>query len=60
VSKNARSLDTIAADINKLERASVFDKGELLIEANEQLCEKHGEWLNWLREQFDYSDDTDT
>jgi hypothetical protein len=51
-----RSLDSIADDINKLERGSIFDIGDLLIEAKAQ-CE-HGEWLPWLDKEFDWSVDT--
>jgi hypothetical protein len=56
MTKNARSLEVIADDIHKLERASIFDIGELLIEAKAQ-C-KHGDWLAWLKEEFDWSVDT--
>jgi hypothetical protein len=52
-SKNARSLDVIADDINKLERANIFDVGDLLLEAKSQ-CE-HGDWLSWLNDEFDMS-----
>jgi hypothetical protein len=55
MTKNARPLDTIADDINKLDRGSIFDIGDLLIDAKE-LCE-HGEWLPWLAKEFDWSVD---
>ena len=41
--KNVRDLDTIADDIRKLERANIFDVGDLLIEAKAQCA--HGQWL---------------
>jgi hypothetical protein len=53
--KNARSLDAIADHINALERTSIFEVGDLLIEAKAQ-CE-HGEWLSWLDAEFDWSVD---
>jgi hypothetical protein len=54
--KNERSLDTIADDINQLERANIFDIGGLLIEAKAQ-CE-HGQWMPWLETEFAWSADT--
>jgi Protein of unknown function (DUF3102) len=48
-----RSLEIIADDIHRLERTSIFDIGDLLIEAKEQ-C-KHGQWLEWLDNEFDYA-----
>jgi hypothetical protein len=54
--KNTRSLDSIADDINKLERKSIFEIGDLLLEAKAQ-CE-HGDWLDWLDTEFDWSVDT--
>ena len=51
-----RSLDAIADDINKLSRASIFDIGDLLLEAKAQ-CE-HGQWLAWLEREFGWSVDT--
>ena len=53
---NPRSLDAIADDINKLSRASIFDIGDLLLEARAQ-CE-HGQWLSWLEREFGWSADT--
>jgi hypothetical protein len=53
--RNARPLDKIADDIFKLERKSIFEIGDLLLEARAQ-CE-HGEWMTWL-EQFGWSWDT--
>jgi hypothetical protein len=53
---NARSLDAIADDIHKLERANIFDVGDLLIEAKAQ-CE-HGEWLTWIWSNFEYAEST--
>src|SRR6266576_4773079 len=55
-SSNARSLDAIADNINKLERGSIIDIGDLLLEAKAQ-CE-HGDWLHWLYAEFDCSVDT--
>jgi hypothetical protein len=54
--KPPRDLDTIAADIHQLERRSVFDFGELLVEAQEA-CD-HGAWLRWLEDEFEWSHDT--
>jgi hypothetical protein len=54
--KNARSLDTIADDINQLARENIFAIGDLLIEAKAR-CE-HGQWLNWLYSEFDWSTST--
>jgi Protein of unknown function (DUF3102) len=51
--KNARSLDAIADDINRLKRANIFDIGDLLVEAKAQ-CE-HGEWLDWLSAEFEWA-----
>jgi hypothetical protein len=51
-----RSLDIIADDINKLERGSIFDIGDLLIEAKAQ-CE-HGEWLPWITRNFQWAEAT--
>jgi hypothetical protein len=47
--KNRRSLDAIANDIHALDRTNVFAKGELLLEAR-GVCEQHGEWSDWLRD----------
>jgi hypothetical protein len=55
--KNVRTLSEIADAIHSLERANVFDKGDLLIEAKEQGCER-GEWLDWLDAEFEWSVDT--
>jgi hypothetical protein len=54
--KNVRSLDTIAVNINQLERGNIIDIGDLLLEAKSQ-CER-GDWLNWLHSEFDWSVDT--
>jgi hypothetical protein len=55
--RNRRPLDDIAADIHKLQRSNVFEIGDLLLEAKEQL--DHGEFLPWLREEFpDWSEDS--
>jgi hypothetical protein len=54
--KNVRPLDEIADNIHKLERKSMVDVGDLLIEARSQ-CE-HGEWLDWLQAEFEWSDTT--
>jgi hypothetical protein len=51
-----RSLDIIADDINKLERSSIFDIGDLLIEAKAQ-CE-HGKWAKWIWDNFEYAECT--
>src|SRR5215510_11378372 len=53
--KNARSLDTIADSIHKLEQKNIIDVGELLVEAKAQ-CE-HGQWLDWLAAEFEWSVD---
>jgi hypothetical protein len=54
--KNTRSLSDIAVDIHALERRSIIDIGELLIEAQGQ-CEP-GKWLAWLGAEFEWSVDT--
>ena len=51
-----RNLHIIASDIHSLERRNVFDVGALLIEAKDA-CE-HGEWMDWLEAEFDWSDST--
>ena len=51
-----RTLGTIADDIHTLARTNIFDVGDLLLEAKEQ-CE-HGDWLNWLHDEFGWSWDT--
>jgi hypothetical protein len=51
-----RDLDAIAADIHKAERVNIFQIGKLLIEAKAQCA--HGEWLDWLSREFDWSADT--
>lgn len=56
---NARPLDAIAADIHKLDRAdltNIIARGKLLNEANDS-CD-HGEWLNWLQQEFAMSQST--
>jgi hypothetical protein len=54
--KNARPLDTIADNIHRLRRENIFEIGDLLLEARTQ-CE-HGQWLDWLDAEFDWSVDT--
>jgi hypothetical protein len=54
--KNVRDLDTIADDIHKLERANIFDVGDLLIEAKAQCA--HGQWLEWIWSNFEYAEST--
>jgi hypothetical protein len=54
--RNHRPLDDISADIHKLERESVFAKGDLLIEAKDQL--DHGEFLSWVNSEFEWSKST--
>jgi hypothetical protein len=54
--KNHRSLDDIADDIHKLQRNNVFEVGELLLKAN-AACE-HGDWYDWLEDNFEWSEDT--
>jgi hypothetical protein len=51
-----RSLDIIADDINKLERGSIFDIGDLLLEAKAQ-CQ-HGQWAKWIWDNFEYCEAT--
>jgi hypothetical protein len=48
MTKNARSLDEIAADIHAADRANIFTKGDLLLEAKES---HPGEFLKWLEEE---------
>jgi hypothetical protein len=55
--KNARTLSEIADAFHSLERTSIIDKGDLLIEAKDQVCE-HGDWLEWLETEFELSVDT--
>ena len=58
--RNTRSLDSIAHDLHKLEqgeRANIFEKGRLLVEAKETLLED-GQWLEWCETEFDWSHDT--
>jgi hypothetical protein len=54
--ENVRSLDAIADNINKLERGSIIDIGDLLLEAKAQ-CD-HGQWLGWLSAEFAWSVDS--
>jgi len=54
--RNGRSLDAIAIEINKLERANLIDIGDLLLEA-QAACEP-GTWLDWLEAEFEWSVDT--
>jgi hypothetical protein len=55
--KNVRTLDTIADNIHKLERGNIIDIGDLLLEAKAQCREEHGhgEWLDWLYAEFEWS-----
>jgi len=55
-SNQGRPLDEIAADIHGIERRSIFELGDLLIEAK-AACE-HGQWGKWLDAEFDWSADT--
>jgi hypothetical protein len=53
------TLAAIATKIHERERdtrANLFEIGALLIEAH-QACE-HGDWMHWVAEEFDWSDDT--
>lgn len=54
--KPNRSLSEIAREIHRLDRHSIFTVGELLLEAKEK-CE-HGEWLEWLSDEFGMSEDS--
>jgi hypothetical protein len=59
--RNSRriSLATIAANINRLDRASlgnIFGIGKLLLEAKKQL--DYGQWGHWLDKEFGWSADT--
>jgi hypothetical protein len=54
--KNVRSLDEIALIIQGLERKNIFEIGDRLLEAKDQ-CQ-HGEWLDWLNDNFEMSEDT--
>jgi Protein of unknown function (DUF3102) len=54
--QNVRSLNAIAESIHALERGNIIDIGDLLIEAKGQ-CE-HGDWLDWLETEFEWSIDT--
>ena len=56
MNQEIRSLGAIADDINQLARENIFAIGDLLIEAKAQ-CE-HGQWLNWLYSEFDWSTST--
>jgi hypothetical protein len=52
---NYRSLDDLAAAIHAAERRSIFEIGALLLEAKAgHPCE----FLTWLAEEFEYSEDT--
>jgi Protein of unknown function (DUF3102) len=51
-SNTPRSLDAIAEQIHRVERANIFAIGELLTEADDA-CE-HGEWLPWLQANFSW------
>jgi hypothetical protein len=48
VTKNTRPLSAIGAEINALDRGTMFDRGRLLLEARES-CE-HGDYMDWLEE----------
>jgi hypothetical protein len=52
----ARTLDAIADEIRDLERCNYFDIGKHLLEAKD-VCD-HGQWEEWLGENFDWSQDT--
>jgi hypothetical protein len=52
-SNSGRTLNQIAGDIHRHERASIFEIGALLIEA-EEACD-HGQWYAWLKREFDWS-----
>jgi hypothetical protein len=54
--KNARPLEIIASELRS-EIAGIIRKGNLLIEAKEQIAE-HGTWLPWLAENFGSSEST--
>jgi hypothetical protein len=41
-----------------LDRASIFDKGDLLIEAKTLCCDDRAAFLNWLFDEFEWSEDT--
>src|SRR5262249_29343388 len=51
-----RSLEDIAADIHALDREKAFAIGALLVEARESA--KPGKWMEWLSDEFDWSEDT--
>jgi hypothetical protein len=51
-----RNLAAIAGDIHAIEHRSIFDIGKLLIEAQEA-CD-YGKWMQWLDDEFQWSDDT--
>lgn len=54
-----RDIDTITAEINILKEnagITIIEIGRRLIEAKEQLS--HGEWLPWLRDEVQFSEDT--
>jgi hypothetical protein len=53
--QNIRSLDAIAADLHNVERTRIFDRGNLLMEAKDA---HPGEFLAWLGEEFEWSQDT--
>ena len=53
---NARSLERIADDVHRLDRASIIGIGDLLLEAKAS-CE-HGESGQWLKQEFEWSNDT--
>jgi hypothetical protein len=51
-----RPLDIIADDIRALERGNAFAIGALLAEAREDA--EYGEWATWLKDEFEWSEDT--
>jgi hypothetical protein len=53
---NRRSLEVIADEIHKHKRVDMFVVGDLLLEARDG-CE-HGEWYDWLYDNFEWSEDT--
>ena len=50
-----RTLQDIADDLQKIGRASLFETGELLLEAK---AAHPGEFLTWLNDEFDMSEDS--
>jgi hypothetical protein len=54
-SNDVRSLDEIAADLRRVESNSLFERGDLLLEAKKA---HPNEFLDWLYDEFEYSEDT--